>query len=89
METIWKFHLPIRDDFKIKLPAGARILSVGWQGEVDSLALWAAVDPENDEETRQIAIRGTGHPLGEAAQGRFIGTALMGRLVWHVFEILP
>ena len=72
----------------VYLPKGAKILSVGCQG--DGLFLWAEVDPnETRKEARLFIVYGTGHDIESPEKVRkFVGTALMhgGSLVWHVFE---
>lgn len=82
--VIWKFPVPLNDTPLIKMPPGARILSVGAQGEV--ITLWAEVDPyEGPPILRKFHIRGTGHPVPEG-EVTFIGTVLMSPFVWHVYD---
>lgn len=88
--TVWKFALEAAPDVqRIKMPAGARMLSAGEQGS--SLCIWALVDPKQPEVQRLIRIAGTGHPLsgtvdpGTAYIGR--GTFAGGALQVHVFDL--
>jgi len=86
MSTIFKYHLDIRDEQILYLPAGHKILSVHEQA--GSLMLWAIVDPSIEETVpRVIHIRGTGHPMPKGEDVRFINTVLLleGSLVFHVF----
>ncbi len=83
MSEVWKFPLAIEDAQAIPMPADADLLFVAVQNE--QLCLWARVIPTSEVRTRQIIIRGTGHPIW---QQPYIGSALMadGSLVWHVFD---
>lgn len=91
-QVIYKYHLPLRDTFSLKLPKGARILHFGNQYETPTL--WVLIDRYtlNDEEEEHLFILiGTGHPLPRTTVNlRYIGTTLMagGNLIWHLFEIV-
>lgn len=86
MRTIWKFTLQITDMQKVRMPAGAKILSVQKQGF--HVCLWAMVNTEQPLETRHIEILGTGNPISEGVgvSRTFIDTVQDGPLVWHIFE---
>lgn len=86
MKTIWKYPLAITDEQTIRMPIGANILSVQFQG--DALCLWAMVDSTIPKEGRHIQIHGTGHDCYDVSSAKYIGTALQPGvpLVWHVFE---
>lgn len=91
MFTIYKYSIPIEDEFTLDLPDGARILCV--QTQHDAPQLWAVVDPEAQRITRRFAIRGTGHPVDEALadigmSSTYRGTFQLrnGSLVFHLFE---
>ena len=88
MKTIYKYTLDIDDTQVISLPHDATLLSVGEQN--GHLQLWAELDPTAAVINRRIRIFGTGHPVDEDIELRFIGTVITmdGRLVWHVFEEL-
>ena len=83
-KTIWKFPLALVDAYPVDMPRGARILSVADQN--GTLCLWAEVDPEAPCETRRIRIVGSGHPVPQEPKLQFIGTAVQGPFVWHVYE---
>lgn len=79
--TIWK--LDLAHNREIKLPAGAKLLSVGFQKP--HVRLWALVDPEVPKVKRRVKLLSTGHELvGDGWE--FAGTVLapLG-LVFHVF----
>lgn len=91
MTKIYKYPLRIVDRQTVMMPDGARILSVGHQGDAGDLAMWARVDPSAKLQPRYFVIHGTGHPCEATDASRFIGTVLMqmhgAPLVWHVFEV--
>lgn len=85
MKKIWKYPLPISGLPVIPMQRGARVLSVDVQH--GKAQVWALVDPEAPTELRKFRVVETGHPLEEEiASMRFIGTVLLGFLVWHIFE---
>lgn len=87
MTMIWKFTVPVHDEFTIEMPRGAQVLSVGVQ--YDDIVMWVKVNPEAPMVKKVFYLRGTGHLiLIEDSHIRFIGTVQMagGTLIWHVFE---
>ena len=88
MKTIWKYDLPICDMQGIDMPRGAEILSVQMQGN-QGAKLWVLVDPSKPKVNRTIIIHGTGHPVLQPENKKFIGTIQIddGALVFHVFSL--
>ena len=88
MRTIYKYNLLPERTQKIELPAGARVLSAGAQGE--DIVIWAMVDLDTKEkEIRSLVVLGTGHQFeGDTAHYlHLINTVQMpDGLVFHVFE---
>lgn len=86
MKTIYKYEVQVDDLVCIELPKGAQIISAAENvhDRYGSLFFWAIVDTEAPLEERRLAIRGTGHPLGEV--GAFIATCRNDPFIWHVFE---
>lgn len=88
MKTIWKFLLKTTEVQPIRMPKGAKILTV--QVQDDSPCLWALVDPHAKPEKRMIEIFGTGHPIqsNDGNSREYIGTYQQngGQFVGHVFE---
>ena len=86
MTTIYRFDVPILDDFTLGLPEFAKVLCVGERGGTGHM--WVMLDPEQKKVTRKFRVIGTGHPIPDAPDLSYIGTFFManGRLVWHVFE---
>lgn len=87
MKSIWKYPLRPEDLQKVRMPTGAKALTVQVQAEVP--CLWALV--ETDEVTTAmypVWMHGTGHRADKAARdGRYLSTVQMmgGSLVFHFF----
>lgn len=86
---IWKYPIEVTDQQNVKMPNGAKILTVQMQG--DKPFLWALVDetlPKFQFEVHAIAIYGTGNPIPDQP-GDYIATFQMmgGGLVFHAFEL--
>lgn len=91
--TIWKFELQVTDVQRVRMPVGSRLLYVGAQdrgGPWVSLqpTLWALVDPNAPYVDRLIAVVGTGNPAPDVddEDSIYVGTAICGALVWHIFD---
>ena len=84
MSVVYKYPIRIVAHQTIKVPEGARILTVQMQG--DEACIWAKVDPDQREMELNIYVHGTGHTLHENAL-MYIGTIQQcdGNLIWHVF----
>lgn len=87
MTTIWKYQLPLQDDFELELPKFAKVLSVGAQNDMPVIWVQVIVD-EPEKEIRKFCLAGTGQHMNGKHQLTFIGTfqILEGRFVGHVFE---
>jgi hypothetical protein len=89
MLKVYKYEVPLADDFAIEMPMGAQILS--FQVQNGGPVLWALVDPDARHMKRHFRLAGTGHKIDQApADLRFIGTVQLqgGALVFHLFEAL-
>lgn len=86
MQTIWKFTFEVEDRISIEAPKGAQILDV--QTQYDCPCLWMLVDPLAAKEERHFRIYGTGNPIREFDERRYIGTFQQGAFVWHLFEVV-
>ncbi len=85
MVRIYKYSIPIQDDFTLEIPESAQVLSVD---VVDNQPrLWILVDPHEDFTTRRFVTVPTGEEFN--GEGNFIGTYLLsgGALVFHLFEV--
>lgn len=90
MKRVYKYEVPIQDQFALQLPVGAQVLTVQTQYG-DAPRLWALVDADSAvTELRSFILRGTGHDIEEPVD-RLIhcGTFQLqdGALVFHVFEV--
>ena len=86
MKQIWKYSLPVQDEFVIEMMVGAKILCVQSQQGVGQI--WAVVTEHTGEEIRTFKTIGTGHDIEDAelAMMEYIGTYQSGQYAWHIFE---
>lgn len=85
---IWKYELPVTDEFELDLPAHAIALAV--QTQYDRPCLWVQFhnrDRENFQK-RKFSIFGTGHKMPEGDALRYVGTFQLsgGAFVGHLYE---
>jgi hypothetical protein len=85
MKTIYKYELSVEDNQIIKMPDGAKFLSLQTQNE--NPCIWMLVDTENKLVDIHFVTYGTGHEI-KSGLGEFVGTYQLnnGRLVFHVFK---
>lgn len=83
--TIWKFAVLSTAPMTIDIPGGGLIVHVGRDPATGLLAFWADVYPDAPLEPRRFALCGTGHEIPHRAKQ--VGTAILGELVWHLFEL--
>ena len=85
MITIWKYEIPIEDNFSIEMPFNCKILS--FQVQKDNPMIWCQVDTNRPLTKRVFRLCGTGHEL-ENSHWKFIGTIQIhnGDLIFHLFE---
>ncbi len=84
---VFKYEIPLADEPLVRLPIGARILSVGQQN--DRLLLWAMVDPVEMRTRRHIfRVAGTGHEIADVSELKFLSSIQIedGCTVLHIFE---
>lgn len=94
MRTVWKYPVPVQDDFALTMPQGATILSVQAQGshavpgQGGQPVLWALVDPDAPITQRQFRLAGTGHPVPDDP-GTYVGTFQLygGGFIGHLWEV--
>lgn len=90
MQTIYKYEVPIEDEFVVELPESAKILCV--QVQHGEPFFWALVDTANQPERRRFSLRGTGHVLDEylVESANYVGSFQLrgGALVFHLFDRL-
>lgn len=82
---IWKYPIPVTDEFEIEMPRNARVLCAQVQKGVP--CIWVKTSGNDEKTKRKFVIIGTGNPF-DARGLSYIGTfqQYMGALVWHLFE---
>lgn len=88
MKTIYKYPVPIADEPTIELPLSCTVLHFAAQnGEPFIWCLVEADEPRTIK--RRFRLAGTGHPIEDRDEGRYIGTVHLrgGALVLHLFEV--
>ena len=82
-KTIWKFPLAVEQSQWITVPNDAQVLSIDVQSGIP--CLWMLLGySDAPMASREIRCFGTGQDV-EASHDQFIGTVLVGSLVWHYF----
>ena len=86
MMQIWKYEIAPGEN-QLDIPESAKLLSAQVQHGV--VQLWALVDPDLPTEKCRIVTLGTGHPIPDDQNLRFIDTFQLegGSLVFHAFEL--
>jgi len=79
---IWKFQLPVKDEFILEIPQVEQMLSVQVQGS--NICLWAIVSTLLDAEKYKFYCVGTGLEF-DAIGKSYIGTVQYNGFVWHYF----
>ncbi len=86
-KKIYKYVIPILEDFYLDLPIQAKILAFQIQDE--SPVIWTLLDPCNDVESRRFSVRGTGEVIDSKDSDIYIGTVQKKHgFVWHLFEVM-
>lgn len=87
MLTIFKYQIPIQDEFHVAMPRKSRVLCVQVQDGIP--CIWAIVDSTNQLDKKIFALRGTGHELDRGLdRSTYVGTFQLedDSLVFHLFE---
>lgn len=82
MITIFKYPIGIEDMLRVRMPQGAKLLTVQIQPRV-GVCLWAEVDTDKPMVDRMIATYGTGDPCHG---GKYVATYQFEGLVFHVYD---
>ena len=70
-KAIFKYQMPVLEQFEMKLPQGALIIRIEDQGGM--FWLWAVVDTRAPDETRKFRAFKTGAPIPDSFDGNYIG----------------
>lgn len=88
--VIFKYPIPILEDFKISLPQGAEIIRVD---HIDGYSwLWAVVNTEGPEEERHFMAFKTGAKIPDGVNLRYLGfhaVFVQMELGLYLMEVLP
>jgi len=85
MKTIYKYEIETDDFFYIDMPIGAEILTVQIQYGIPYI--WVKVDIHNPKKTYAFRTFGTGHPIEEEFDGKYIGTYQLNEstFIFHLY----
>jgi hypothetical protein len=83
--AIYKYAVPVDDEWhEVSIHGPARVLHVDCQDDYGTVYLWAEVDIEGTGDTvRNMRAFATGQAIPDGAS--YVGTALTGPFVWHVY----
>lgn len=70
-KAIFKYQMPVLEQFEMKLPQDALIIRMEDQGGM--FWLWAVVDTRARDETRKFRAFKTGAPIPDSFDGKYIG----------------
>jgi hypothetical protein len=89
MNTIYKYNIPIQDEFVLSMPVNAEILCV--QCQFGKPHIWVRLEDNAMSHNRQFFLVGTGHQISDKwndPNSKYIGTFQMhdGELVFHLFQ---
>ena len=88
--VIFKYQMPVLEQFSMDLPAGAEIIRMQDQGGM--FWLWAVVDTDAPTETRQFRAFKTGAAMPRDLNLRYVGFCavfVQMELGLYIFEVLP
>lgn len=82
--AVYKYEIPVDDQWHgSTMPLPAQIVHAASQSR-GVVCLWAEVAPDSTESAvRAFRVFGTGQPIPEGAV--YVGSALDGPYVWHVY----
>jgi hypothetical protein len=82
---IYKYRVQVKEIWhEVAMPSQAKIVHVACQDTSGVVSLWAEIENESASVTRSFRIYGTGQSIPDDTD--YVGTALDGMFVWHVYE---
>ena len=87
MKKIFKYPIPVADEFFLQLTLFAEILTV--QMQKSEPMLWVLLNPDEPNWERKFNLYGTGMTISADAHN-YIGSFQMlnGALIYHLFEVV-
>lgn len=86
---IWKYQMPVAEEFTMQLPVGAQIIRM--DGENGYLWMWAVVDSDAPTEDRHFAAYKAGGTMpDDLSNHTFVGKAyiyIQQELMLYIFEV--
>lgn len=90
MQTVFKYPVPLKDDFTVLLPKAAQVLTVQTQknGAFTDPYIWVLLDNSQEKVERKFRLVGTGESVEEYLN-KYVGTFQLreGSEVYHLFEL--
>lgn len=89
-KVIFKYQMPVLEQFAMELPEGAEILRMEDQGGM--FWMWAVVDTEAPTETRSFMAFKTGATIPRDVNLKYVGFCaifVQMELGLYIFEVLP
>lgn len=85
MRTVWKFPVPVTDEFTLTLPSAHKVVHVGPDPSGEP-HMWVEVQLPVDEDAINVTffVEGTGHTLVDGAE--HVGTWVADPFAWHLYE---
>lgn len=89
-KVIFKYQMPVLEQFTMELPEGAEIIRM--QDQDGLFWLWAVVDTEKPLETRSFMAFKTGAPIPRDVALSYVGFCavfVQMELGLYIFEVMP
>lgn len=85
MKTIWRYPIDMAEEQSVRMPKGARVLSVQRHGK--ETFLYALLTAHSAYTTRTVRVRSTDDDCDGLAAEEYVGTVALDdhRFVFHVF----
>ena len=86
--VIWKYQIPVLEDFEVELPTGAQIIR--FDNEGGKLWFWAVVQPDAPIESKRLLAFKTGAEIPDIAMN-YLGMAaifIQAELMLYYFEVI-
>lgn len=88
--TIYKYQMPVLEEFEMELPEGAQVIRVEDQGGM--FWMWAVINAEAKTEKRRFMAFKTGGSMPDGVNLSYVGFCkvfVQMELGLYIFEVLP